>query len=257
MTQRTQDGSGANLGTRITDLSPAKRQLLGQRLRQRSRDAVLNQGILCRRTASPTLLSFAQQRLWFLDQYEPASSVYNLASALRLKGSLNIGALAQSLTEIIRRHESLRTTFTMLDGEPVQVIAPSLDESLIVVDLSEIAESEREDESRRLADEEARRPFDLARGPLFRARLIRLGQDDHALVVAMHHIVSDGWSMGVLYRELSGLYEAFSQGKPSPLSDLPIQYADFALWQREWLQGEVLENQLSYWKSNCGTLLPY
>jgi acyl carrier protein len=195
----------------------------------------------------PLPLSFAQQRLWFLDQYEPNGSVYNIPSALRLRGTLDIGALEQSLSEIIRRHESLRTTFSMVDGEPIQVIAPSVEFSLAVVDLTD--HPVREEETQRLVHEEARRPFDLAQGPLFRNKLVRLGEDDHVLLLTMHHIVSDGWSMGVLYRELSVLYEAFSHEQPSPLPDLPIQYADFAIWQRNWLQGEVLESQLSYWKN--------
>ena len=148
-------------------------------------------------------LSFSQQRLWFLDQYEPNSSVYNVPGALRLRGSLDIGALEQSLNEIIRRHESLRTTFSMVDGEPVQVIAPPVELSLSVVDLRDHPEGEREEEAQRLANEEARRPFDLAQGPLFRSKLLRLGEDDHVLLLTMHHIVSDGWSMGVLHRELS------------------------------------------------------
>ena len=193
-------------------------------------------------------LSFAQQRLWFLDQYEPESSVYNIPSALRLAGALTVSVLEQSLQEIVNRHEVLRTTFSMVDGEAVQIIAPSLKLTLPVVDLSETAEAEREHEAQRLAKEEGRRPFDLSRGPLFRIRLLQLRKEDHVLLMTLHHSVSDGWSMGVLYRELSVLYEAFSKGKPSPLADLPIQYADFAVWQRDWLQSEVLEGQLSYWK---------
>ncbi|MDZ4344077.1 MAG: condensation domain-containing protein, partial [Candidatus Binatia bacterium] len=193
-------------------------------------------------------LSFSQQRLWFLDQYEPNKSFYNVPYGLRLAGPLNIAALEQSLNEIMRRHEALRTVFPTVEGEPVQIITPSLNRSLPVIDLRDRPESEREEEARRLAGEEARRPFDLARGPVFRATLIRLGEDDHALVLAMHHIVSDGWSMGVLHRELSVLYQAFSHSQPSPLAELPIQYADYAVWQRQWLQGEVLEGQLSYWK---------
>jgi amino acid adenylation domain-containing protein len=193
-------------------------------------------------------LSFSQQRLWFLDQYEPNSSLYNIPSALRLRGSLNVEALEQSLNEIIRRHEGLRTTFSMVDGEAVQVIAPLVGLSLGVVDLRDRPEGEREEEARRLVNEEAGRPFDLAHGPLFQIKLLRLGEDDHVLLLTMHHIVSDGWSMGVLHRELSMLYQAFVNGQPSPLADLPIQYADFAVWQRELLQGEVLDRQLSYWK---------
>ena len=193
-------------------------------------------------------LSFAQQRLWFLDQYESNSSVYNIPSALRLKGALDVTALEQSLNEIVRRHESLRTTFSAVDGEPVQVIASALKMSLPFKDLMDLPESDRENEAQRLAMEQAREPFELSQAPLLRVILLRLGPYDHVLVLTMHHIVSDGWSRGVLYRELSLLYQAYTQGKPSPLAELSIQYADFAVWQRQWLQGEVLENQLSYWK---------
>jgi acyl carrier protein len=191
-------------------------------------------------------LSFAQERLWFLDQFEPNSSVYNIPSALRLRGSLNIGALEQSLNEIIGRHESLRTTFSTIDGEAVQVIAPSVEFSLAVVDLRH--RPEREEEAQRLVLEEARLPFDLAQGPLFRSKLLRLGEDDHVLLLTAHHIVSDGWSMGVLHHELSVLYEAFSRSQRFRLPELPIQYADYAVWQREWLRGDELDGQLSYWK---------
>ena len=193
-------------------------------------------------------LSFAQQRLWFLDQYEADKPFYNIPFGLRLSGPLNVAALDQSVNEIIRRHEALRTTFSMLDGEPVQIIAPAKPFILPVTDLEPLPEGEREDEARRLVSEEAGRPFDLAQGPLFRGKLLRLGEDDHVLLFTMHHIVSDGWSMGVLYRELSVLYEAFSRSQPSPLPELAIQYADYAVWQRLWLTGELLETQLSYWK---------
>jgi hypothetical protein len=159
-----------------------------------------------------------------------------------------VGALEQSLKEIIARHEILRTTFSMLGGEPVQVISPASSISLNVVDLTDRLEADREKEARRLAQEDVRRPFDLVKGPLFRACLLRLSDDDQVLLLTMHHIVSDGWSMGVLYRELSVLYRAFMNGEPSPLADLPIQYSDYAVWQREWLQGEILQTQLSYWK---------
>ena len=193
-------------------------------------------------------LSFAQQRLWFLDQLEPGSAVYNVPGALRIKGSLDAEVLERCFNEIVRRHEALRTTFSTVEEEPVQVIAASANVSLPVIDLSRFSETEREDEARRLAREEADKPFDLRQGPLFRTALIRLGKYDHVLLLTLHHIVSDGWSMGVLYRELSALYQAFANEEPSPLADLPIQYADFAVWQRDWLRGEVLENQLSYWK---------
>jgi amino acid adenylation domain-containing protein len=193
-------------------------------------------------------LSFAQQRLWFLDQYEPKNSVYNIPYGLRLEGPLKVGALEQSLREIVRRHEALRTTFSILGGDVAQVISPSLSLSLSVIDLTDRLEAVREEEAQRLAHEEARRPFDLRTGPLFRATLIRLAEQDHLLLLTLHHIVSDGWSMGVLYHELSVLYRAFTNGQPSPLAELPIQYGDYAVWQRQWLQGEVLDSQLSYWK---------
>ena len=171
-------------------------------------------------------LSFAQQRLWFLDRYEPNSSVYNMPRALRLSGSLNVAALEQSINELVNRHEALRTTFSMLEGNPVQIPAPSLSLALQVMDLSDLTESERQDEAERVAEDEAHRPFDLVRGPLLRVKLLRLEEQDHILFITLHHIVSDGWSMGVLYRELSVLYEAFSNGQPARLPDLPLQYAD-------------------------------
>ena len=196
----------------------------------------------------PLPLSFAQQRLWFLDQLMPGSIAYNITGAVRLTSSLNIAALEQSITEVLRRHEVLRTTFRVVDGQPFQSIAPAKPFILPVTDLKDLPEAEREAEARRLATEEAHRPFDLAKGPLFRVTLLRLGEEDHIVQYAMHHIVSDGWSIGIFNKEVGLLYHSFSTGQPSPLPELAIQYADFAHWQREWLQGEVLEAQLSYWK---------
>ena len=193
-------------------------------------------------------LSFAQQRLWFIDQLEPGNAAYNFPAAIRLNGPLNVTALERSVSEIVRRHEALRTTFTTVDGRPAQVIAPTLTVRLPVVNLRELPESDREAEVRRLAIEEARRPFNLAKGPLLRVTLLRLADEEHVGLLTMHHIVSDGWSTGILIREMAVLYEAFSGKRASPLPELPIQYADFAHWQREWLQGEVLETQLTYWK---------
>jgi amino acid adenylation domain-containing protein len=193
--------------------------------------------------------SFPQQLLWLLDQLEPGRAIYNLPGPVRLTGALDIAALEQSLNEIVRRHEALRTTFDEVDGTPVQVIAPGLELTLPVTDLCHLPAGEREAASRRLVTEEARKPFDLARGPLVRAELLRLGDQEHVLLLTMHHIVSDGWSLQVLNKELAALYEAFSAGRPSPLPGLPIQYVDFAHWQREWLQGEALEKQLAYWRA--------
>jgi hypothetical protein len=165
-----------------------------------------------------------------------------------MAGVLNIKALESSLNEIVRRHELQRTTFTQRDGQPVQVIAPSLTISLPLRDLTAMPETEREIEAGRIATEESQRPFDLGKGPLVRAMLLRLGTEDHVLLLTMHHIVSDAWSAGVFLRELTELYKAFSDGKPSPLPELSIQYADYAAWQRQWFQGDVLQEQLTYWR---------
>jgi amino acid adenylation domain-containing protein len=194
-------------------------------------------------------LSFAQERLWFLDRLEPGSAVYNIPVARRLGGALDEAALERALGEIVRRHEALRTVFTEVDGSPVQVIAPFDGFALPVEDLSGLSEADREAALGRRAGEEARRAFDLSAGSLFRAALLRLGADDHVLLLSMHHIVSDGWSMGVLFRELSALYAAYREGGESPLAELAVQYADYAVWQREQLAGEMLDRQLSYWRA--------
>ena len=193
-------------------------------------------------------LSFAQQRLWFLDQLEPNSAVYNIPHAVQLNGPLDLSALERSVNRLIERQESLRTCFPTNDGQPAQLIRAPEPYTLTVEDLTFRRDELRGAELRRLLDEEARRPFDLAAGPLFRVRLFRLGEEEHVMAVTMHHIISDGWSMGVATRELGALYTADLQGVPSPLPELSLQYADYAAWQREWLQGEVLEEQLSYWR---------
>jgi amino acid adenylation domain-containing protein len=201
-----------------------------------------------RQSKEPPQLSFAQQRLWFLDQWEPGSSTYNFITAVRLTGLLNFAAFERSINEILRRHEALRTTFATVDGQPVQVVASPKAFALSVRSLQHLPENEREAEARRLVKDEQSKSFDLVKGPLFRPTLLQLGEAEHILILSMHHIVSDGWSMGILFRELTSLYAAFSAGHPSPLPELSIQYGDFAKWQREWLQGKVLERQLSYWK---------
>ena len=197
-------------------------------------------------------LSFAQQRLWFLAQLDDrADAAYSIPVGVRLKGSLNGAALQAAMNRVVARHEALRTCFGSVDGTPVQVVAaPEMGLALSHADLSNHADAEAELE--RLAAEEALAPFDLAHGPLIRARLIRLADDDHALLVTMHHIVSDGWSMSVLVNEFSALYAAFSQGRPDPLPPLPIQYADYAVWQRRWITGEVLQRQLDFWRNHLG-----
>ncbi|MBD2370873.1 hypothetical protein H6G63_28895 [Leptolyngbya sp. FACHB-402] len=199
-------------------------------------------------------LSFAQQRLWFLHQLASDSPLYNDPVALRLGGLLNVTALKQSINEIVRRHEVLRSRFDTVQGQPVQIITPSLDVPISMVDLGDLPEPEREAEALRLAIEEAARPFDLSADPLLRVTLLRLSETDHVVLLTLHHIVSDAWTMGVLVQELSALYAAFSTHQPSPLPELPIQYADFALWQRQWLQGEVLQAQLNYWRQQLAAL---
>ncbi|PTL74997.1 non-ribosomal peptide synthetase [Vitiosangium sp. GDMCC 1.1324] len=193
-------------------------------------------------------LSFAQQRLWFLDRFDPQSPIYNLALVLRLTGVLDVAALERSFRELVHRHEALRTTFEQREQGVVQVISASMEAPLRRVDLRELPDEAREDEAQRLFNEEVLRPFDLTTGPLLRVTLLKLGEAEHVLVLVMHHIVSDGWSMGVLVRELKALYEAFMAGKESPLEALPIQYADYAKWQRDWLRGEVLESSLDWWR---------
>ncbi|HEX6292071.1 MAG TPA: condensation domain-containing protein, partial [Herpetosiphonaceae bacterium] len=194
-------------------------------------------------------LSFAQQRLWFLDQLEPDSPFYNMPLTVRLKGPLHLEALQDSLDEIVRRHEALRTIFPLVDSQPVQRILPEAGCPLSLIDLRSVPQSQREAEIARRLAEETRRPFDLAHGPLIRSTILRADEHDHVLLITMHHIVSDGWSLGVLVRELAALYEAFSGGNPAPLADLPVQYADYAVWQRQWLAGERLETQLGYWRT--------
>ncbi len=197
-------------------------------------------------------LSFAQQRLWFLDQLVPDNPFYNISSAYRLSGRLKVEALRQALEAIMARHEALRTTFESVGGRPHQVIASSVVVPLEITDLRGVAAGEREAEAARLVAAEAARPFDLAAGPLLRAGLLRLGEEEHVLLLSMHHIVSDGWSMGVFLKELGALYGALVRGEPSPLPPLKIQYADFATWQRSWLSGEPLAAQLAYWRAQLG-----
>ncbi|HLL48773.1 MAG TPA: condensation domain-containing protein, partial [Longimicrobiaceae bacterium] len=197
-------------------------------------------------TALP--LSFAQARLWFIDQLQPGSAVYNMPFPLRLRGPLDVRALAGALGEVVRRHEALRTVFRAAGGEPVQVVLPAAPFVLPVVDLGGLPERAREAEARRQARADGARPFDLARGPLLRTALLRAGEGEADLLVCLHHIVSDGWSAGVFFGELSALYPAFAAGAPSPLAELPVQYADYAVWQRAQLSEEALESRLGYWR---------
>ncbi|HKV09554.1 MAG TPA: amino acid adenylation domain-containing protein, partial [Thermoanaerobaculia bacterium] len=193
-------------------------------------------------------LSFAQQRLWFLAELEPESAAYNVPAALALAGPLDAAALTGALSEIVRRHEVLRTRFAVAGGEAVSRVSPAVPVTLPVVDLGALPEGAREQELGRRIAEEAARPFDLARDSMLRAALLRLGPEEHGLLVTLHHIASDGWSRGILVRELAALYTALAAGRPSPLPELAIQYGDYAAWQRSWLRGEALEEELGYWR---------
>ena len=255
----------------LDNLSPARRALLARRLRQKRGDASKDSPgtsrpgdtanevepqpywrpaprIVPRPRGTEAPLAFAQQRLWFLDQLGPGSATYNVIAAVRLLGPLNVAALEKAFNEVIRRHETLRTKFTSVGGRPVQVVLPPPVNVVAREDLRELGEAERLQECMRLTAAEIGKPFDLGEGHLLRATLIRLAEQEHGLLLVMHHIISDGWSMGVFVREMMALYHAFSTGLPSPLADLPVQYSDYVYWQNEWLEGEVLEGQLSYWK---------
>jgi amino acid adenylation domain-containing protein len=200
--------------------------------------------------------SFAQRRLWFLDQWEPGTATYNVPIAVRLTGSLDVNALERSLNAIVSRHEVLRTTFEMKDGQPIQRVAPDSAVSLRILDLTTRPHAEREAEAQRLVMAEAHRPFDLSQGPLLRAMAVRLADAEHVVLLTIHHIVFDGWSTSVLFRELAACYNAFTAGAPVPLSPLSIQYADFTIWQRDWLQGQELERELAYWRKQLSGALP-
>ncbi|MBT6229125.1 MAG: non-ribosomal peptide synthetase, partial [Candidatus Scalindua sp.] len=201
-------------------------------------------------------MSFAQERLWFLDQLEPGKPMYNIPVAIKLIGSLNVPVLEQSLNELINRHESLRTTFTSEDGQPVQVIASALSMTLPAKDLRNIPTEKQSIEIRNLISKESLHSFDLANGPLLRVTLLYLDEEEYVLLATMHHIITDGWSMGIFIRELTVLYETFLSGASSPLLELPIQYADYSDWQRKWLQGGVLDEQLEYWKQQLAGAPP-
>ncbi|HEU0052552.1 MAG TPA: condensation domain-containing protein, partial [Longimicrobium sp.] len=198
--------------------------------------------------SAPLPLSFAQQRLWFLERMSDLGGTYHIPVRQRLRGELDVAALRRALDRILARHEALRTTFVEVEGEPVQRVAPAEESSFHLVEHDLHGGADPGAELRQLTAEEAGAPFDLARGPLIRGRLVRLAADDHVLLITMHHIVSDGWSMGVFTRELSALYAAFRDGAADPLPPLPVQYADYAVWQRRWVEGEVLREQASYWR---------
>ncbi|HWP42254.1 MAG TPA: amino acid adenylation domain-containing protein, partial [Blastocatellia bacterium] len=231
-----------------TELSIDDRRLLNRLLEARGVELPRSHEVAARRGSDRALLSFAQQRLWFLDRLNPDSPFYNVSGALRLRGRLNIAVLERSLAEIIRRHEALRTTFATVNDRPVQVVNAAEFFELPCVKVTGSSKAGREAAGVRLASEEATRPFNLATGPLIRALLLQLEEEDSILLVSMHHIVCDGWSIGIFIKELAALYESFSRGRPSPFAEPPIQYSDFARWQREYLRGEILASHLDYWR---------
>ncbi len=249
------------IAKRLAELPLAKRALLFEQLQRQKerRQGVENERIPRQprdREAYP--LSFAQQRLWFLHNFEPESPEYNIPQALRIEGDLDAQVMQRALREVVRRHETLRTTFRSVEGTPAQVIAQVVDMEVPYLDVRSrvAAPGEAWGEALRLAAADAREPFDLALGPLMRARLFRSGEREHLLYYNVHHIAFDGWSMGIFARELAAIYDAFAAGRPSPLADLEVQYLDFAVWQRQWLSGEVLAAQLAYWRRQLAAVPP-
>ena len=237
----------SKLSERIEDLSPQQRELLALLLARKKRETARSQIAPVSRTSNRFPLSFAQQRLWFLSQLQQDSAVYNVAGGVRMEGRLSVEALERALNEIVLRHESLRTVIRQIDSEPVQIITNPQVFYLPKFDLRSVPEAQRETEAQLLLANEARKTFNVE-GPLFRATLLLLSAEEHILLLSMHHLISDGWSIGILVRELMKLYEAFAAGRPSRLPQLPVQYVDFVAWHREWLQGEVLDKAVSYWK---------
>jgi hypothetical protein len=193
-------------------------------------------------------LSYAQQRLWFLDQLSGNGTSYLMSIVVRLRGQLNAAVLEQSFAEVVRRHEVLRTRLPVRDGQPVQVVEEAGVWQLPVIDLSRLEKSEAEAEAERIVAQQQEQRFDLGQGPLMRTLLVRLGTDDHLLLCHMHHLLADRWSFGILTEEVSRLYASYGEGRPSDLPELEIQYGDYVLWEREWLSGEVLETRLKYWR---------
>lgn len=248
----------SDFSQRIAKLSPEKLELLARRLARRDGPRPPAPTISRRQNPGDRApLSYAQRRMWILYQLDPASAAFNIPAAVSLRGPLNAPALERSLSEVVRRHESLRTTFDEVDGQPVQVINAPSEWKLPLVDLSDVPAAARKAEARSFATAEAGRVFDLRRGPLLRATLVRLSAEQHRLLLVVHHIVSDGWSMGLLVSEVGQLYGAYSRGVEPQLPELPLQYADYAEWQQEWLAGEPLRRQLEYWRRQLAGAPPF
>ena len=247
---------GRSLPPNRFDLREAKRALLAKFLENEGIALYDSETIYPRQYSDKTPLSFAQQRLWFLDQLDSGNSVYNICRAHRLAGPLDVPALTHSLNEVICRHEVWRTTFPTVDDQPVQLVAPNLTLAVPVLDLRKFSRPRREAETLRIVAEEARYSFDLAQGPLLRLNLLRLDEEIHILLFTVHQIVCDGWSVGLFFRELESLYRARAKRETAVLPKLSIQFGDYAVWQREWMKGPAFESQLSYWKARLGGALP-
>jgi hypothetical protein len=234
---------------RIANLSPAKQELLALRIKAKLGKESSVPTIARSATAgAPAPLSFAQQRLWFLNQLEGDSASFNVPAAVRLMGPLDVVALGRSLDEIVSRHEILRTTFVRVNQELVQIVLPAAHRPLPLIDLSALPAHEREAATETHIRESARKVFNLSTGPLLQVELLQIAEHEHVMTISMHHIITDAWSITIFVREIVSLYEALARGEASPLAELPIQYADYARWQRQLLQGEVVGSQLSYWE---------
>jgi amino acid adenylation domain-containing protein/FkbM family methyltransferase len=228
--------------------SPKRHELLVRMLKEKGITAKPRQTVPRRTTSESSPLSYAQQRLWFLDQLEQGNSSYNMPIAVRITGRLDVKSLERTLNEIVRRHEVLRTTIRVIDGQPMQIVAPARTIRLPILDVSKLEKATREAEVKLIVSQERQYVFDLSLEPALRARLLRLEKEGHIVILTMHHIISDGWSIGVLVREINILYRAFSTRQPSPLPELSIQYADYAVWQREPAQEAAIKQQLDYWR---------
>ncbi|MFP5287740.1 MAG: condensation domain-containing protein, partial [Thermoanaerobaculia bacterium] len=250
LTARVHERLGVDLPLRVIFQEPTVARLAGWIEAARRQEAATGPSLVAGLAGEVAPLSFAQQRLWFFEQLQPGSPAYNVPMPFRLDGPLRPELLAAALAEVVRRHGALRTTFEMPEGtsEPVQVVHPAAGWELPMVDLAALPADLREAEAARLAAQDSRRPFDLHRFPLLRTTLLRLETERHRLLATLHHIVSDGWSQEILETELGALYGALAEGRPSPLPELPVQYGDYAVWQRSWLAGQELERQLAYWR---------
>ncbi len=238
----------SDISKRIANLSPEKQALLEKKLKEKKVTTSRRRSIPRRDNPSVAPLSYAQQRLWFLNQLEPDSPSYNITQIFRVQGTLNIESLRKALNAIINRHETLRTTFKLEGEEPVQVISIKLTLDLPTIDINESPGKRRETKIRNIISDITQQPFDLTCGPLTRFNLVRIDNQEYIFVYVMHHIVSDGWSMGIFNRELEAFYNSFCLGESYTPQDLPVQYADFSQWQRQWIEGAVIEDQLDYWK---------